>query len=65
MLTDDDGHEDMGQLREALASLLHLPVDAAWAAGVDGHVRVLLQNVEIVEALAVPDDIDPAPVFEA
>ena len=50
---------------EAGAKLLGLPLDAAWAASIRGHLRVTLRHAALVDAFELPDEAEPAPVFRA
>jgi hypothetical protein len=63
MATRDD--VDIGRWIDAMAGVLGLPVDTAWRDAVRANLDVLVQNMHVVEGLEIPDDVDPAPVFEA
>lgn len=47
------------------AKLLGLPLDPTWEDSVRGHLRVSWRHASLVEAFALPDDAEPAPVFKA
>lgn len=47
------------------AQALRLPIDPAWRAGVTFNLRLVLDHAARVEAFALPDEIEPAPVFDA
>jgi 1-carboxybiuret hydrolase subunit AtzG-like len=47
------------------ATLLALPLDAAWEDSIRGHLRVTLRHAALVDAFELPDDAEPAPVFKA
>jgi hypothetical protein len=57
--------ETLTEFMRSGAKLLGLPLDAAWEASVRGHLRVSLRHAALVEAFALPDDAEPAPVFRA
>ncbi len=44
---------------------LGLKVDKAWLPAVHGHLEVTLRHGALVAGFALPDETDPAPVFEA
>jgi hypothetical protein len=44
---------------------LALPIDPAWHAGVKFNLKLLYEHAARVEALVLPDEIEPAPVFRA
>ena len=44
---------------------LALPIDPAWHAGVRLNLKLLFEHAALVEALSLPDEIEPAPVFRA
>jgi hypothetical protein len=50
---------------DAGARLLGLKIDKTWMAAVRGHLKVTLRHGASVAAFVVPDDTEPAPVFEA
>jgi hypothetical protein len=47
------------------AKSLGLKVERAWLPAVRTHLQVTLVHGERVAAFALPDDTEPAPVFEA
>jgi hypothetical protein len=57
--------ETLTEFMRSGAKLLDLPLDPAWEASIRGHLRVSLRHAALVEALALPDDAEPAPVFKA
>jgi len=50
---------------DAAAHALALPVEPDWRPAVAANLRVTLEHAASVEALALPDDAEPAPVFKA
>jgi hypothetical protein len=50
---------------DAVAATLALPVDPAWRPAVRTHLQVTLGHAAFVEAFALADDAEPAPVFRA
>jgi hypothetical protein len=46
------------------ARLLRLKVRKSWRPAVRGHLQVTLRHGERVQGFALPDDSEPAPVFE-
>jgi hypothetical protein len=47
------------------ASALELKIDKAWLPAVRNHLEVTLRHGALVVSFPLPDEIDPAPVFEA
>jgi hypothetical protein len=49
---------------EACASSLDLKIDKAWLPAIRAHLHVTLRHGVLVASFALPDDSEPAPVFE-
>jgi hypothetical protein len=47
----------------AATSLLDIPLDPAWHAGVRAHLAVSLRMGADAAAFPLPDETEPAPVF--
>ena len=50
---------------DALAAALQLPVQPEWKAEVKTQLQVILLHGSRVAEVALPDDTEPAPVYEA
>jgi hypothetical protein len=50
---------------DAAAELLDLEIDSAWKPAVRGNLKVTLALAALVAEFKLPDEIEPAPVFEA
>ncbi len=50
---------------DAAAMLLGLPVAPEWKPAVRANLALTLTFARIVEEFPLPDDAEPAPVFEA
>jgi hypothetical protein len=50
---------------EASAQALDLPLEPAWKAGVRANLEVTFRLAGTVAAFELPDEAEPAPVFEA
>lgn len=57
--------EMLDALIEANAELLDLTIDPAWMPAIRQNLAVTYRMARFVEAFEVPDDAEPAPVFEA
>ena len=57
--------DPLDRLVDAAADALGLPLDPAWRPAVKGNLAVTLQHAALVTAFALPDEAEPAPVFEA
>jgi Protein of unknown function (DUF4089) len=49
----------------ANAQTLALAIEPAWRAGVQRNLRLLLAHAMLVDQFALPEGIEPAPVFHA
>jgi hypothetical protein len=50
---------------DAAASVLGLTIEDAWRPAVAANLRVTFEHAASVEAFALPDDAEPAPIFKA
>jgi hypothetical protein len=50
---------------DAAARALELPVEPDWKPAVAANLRITLEHAAAVEAFALPDEAEPAPVFKA
>jgi hypothetical protein len=57
--------KDLEAFVRSAASLLELKLDDAWVPQVMTILGVIFQHGSTVEAVTLPDDAEPAPVFEA
>jgi len=56
---------DLEAFIDAGVVLLGLPIDPAWRAAIRQHLATTLGAAQAVGGFPLPDDLDPAPVFEA
>jgi hypothetical protein len=49
----------------ANAQALGLTIDPAWRESVKRNLQLILTHAALVEQFALPDEIEPAPVFRA
>lgn len=47
------------------AAMLGLPLEAAWLPTIRANVEVTFRLAKLVEDFPLPDEAEPAPVFEA
>jgi hypothetical protein len=52
-------------LIDASAAALGLPIDPAWKPEIRANLAVTLRLARMVEEFELPDEAEPAPVFEA
>jgi hypothetical protein len=57
--------DDIGALIDASAKALKLPLDPGWHAAITFNLQLILRHAALVEAFALPDDAEPAPIFHA
>jgi len=60
-----DENEPMKAWIETSAALLKLPIDQAWILAIRDNLEVTYRLAALVEGFALPDEAEPAPVFEA
>jgi hypothetical protein len=58
-------HEPLDDLIAAAAHVLALPIDPAWLPAIRMNLDITLRQAALVSEFALPDDAEPAPVFEA
>jgi len=56
---------DLDAYCDAAAALLGLTIEPAWRAPVLANLRVLREAAALVEGFPLPDEAEPAPIFEA
>jgi hypothetical protein len=52
-------------LIEAAVQALDLPFEPAWQAAIKANLAVTLRQAALVADFPLPDDAEPAPVFQA
>jgi hypothetical protein len=57
--------ETLDKLIDASTAALSLPIDPAWKPAIKANLQVTLRLAAIVDAFELPDEAEPAPVFEA
>jgi RNAse (barnase) inhibitor barstar len=57
--------KDLDTLIDVAARAIDLPVESEWKPDVKAHLEVLLRLAAVVEQFKLPDEAEPAPVFEA
>jgi hypothetical protein len=57
--------DNLDDLIAASARALDLPVDSAWHPAIRFNLDVTFRLAALVASLPLPDDAEPAPVFEA
>jgi Protein of unknown function (DUF4089) len=62
MGTDEDA---LDELIDAAARALGIPVEPQWKPGIRANLQVTLRVAAMVAEFALPDEAEPAPVFEA
>ncbi len=45
--------------------MLKLPIESAWLPSIRANVEVTFRLAQLVEDFPLPDEAEPAPVFEA
>jgi hypothetical protein len=60
METDDA----LDELIDAAARALALPIAPEWKPSIRANLAVTLQLAHLVEEFELPDELDPAPIYE-
>ncbi len=60
--TQDDTIET---LIDASTAALGLPIEPEWRAGIKANLQVTLRLAALVADFELPDEAEPAPIFEA
>jgi len=50
---------------DAVAKALTLPIDAAWKPAIRANLDVTLKMARLVQEFPLPDEIEPASIYEA
>lgn len=61
----DTKGDDFDAFVDAAAKAMGLPIEPAWKPAIKANLQVSLRLAAIVEEFELPDDAEPAPVFEA
>lgn len=62
---NDQSDNHLSAYVDAAAHCLKLEIKPAWKKAVEQNMATLLAAIAFVEAYPLPDDIEPATVFEA
>jgi hypothetical protein len=62
MGTDEDA---LDEFIDAAARALGIPVEPQWKPGIRANLQVTLRVAAMVAEFELPDEAEPAPVFEA
>ncbi|MCP3474959.1 DUF4089 domain-containing protein [Bradyrhizobium sp. CCGUVB1N3] len=57
--------EPLDDYIDAVAQALVLPIEEAWRPAIRANLDVSLRLARLVDEFALPDEIEPAPVFTA
>ena len=57
--------EPLDDFIDAAALALDLPIEAVWRSTIKANLAATLRLAALVEEFPLPDDAEPAPVFEA
>lgn len=57
--------DSLDQWIKTSAALLKLPIEPAWVLAVRENVEVTFRLAKLVDEFPLPDEAEPAPVYEA
>lgn len=58
-------HDTLDSYIDAAAEVLALPMEPAWKPAIRANLQVTLRLAAVLAELELPDEAEPAPVFEA
>jgi hypothetical protein len=62
----NDAQDDtVDRLVDASAAVLGITIEPAWKPGIKANLQVTLKLAALVAEFELPDEAEPAPVFEA
>lgn len=61
----DTANQSLNDLIDALAGVLQLPIEPAWKPAIKANLQVTLRLASLVAEFELPDEAEPAPVYEA
>ena len=57
--------ETLNTFIDVASRAMDLPIEPEWKPAIKAHLDVLLRLAAVVEQFRLPDEAEPAPVFEA
>ena len=57
--------EAIDKLMDAASDVLGIAIEPEWKAGIKANLRGTLRLAALVDEFELPDETEPAPVFEA
>jgi hypothetical protein len=64
-MTQNDAQQQWDRFIDAVAAALGLKIDDAWKSSVRAHLEVTMQMARLVDEFPLPDEIEPAEIYEA
>jgi hypothetical protein len=64
-MTQDDARHRWDQMIDAVSAALGLTIDEAWKPSVRANLEVTMRMASLVDEFPLPDDIEPAEIYEA
>ena len=61
----DHQQENLDQFIDSSAAALGLPIEPEWRAAIKANLAVTLRLANLVGEFELPDEAEPAPLFEA
>lgn len=60
-----DNADDLDRSIRAAATELGIPIESDWMPSIRANVEIIHRARHLLETYPLPDDLEPAPVFEA
>jgi len=64
-MTQHDARHRWDEMTDAVSAALGLKIDEAWKSSVRANLEVTMRMAQLVDEFPLPDEIEPAEIYEA
>ena len=64
-MTQSDARQQWDAFIDAVAASLGLKIDDAWKSGIRANLEVTMRMAQLVDEFPLPDETEPAEIYEA
>ena len=64
-MTQSDARQQWDAFIDAVAASLSLKIDDAWKSGIRANLDVTMRMAQLVDEFPLPDETEPAEIYEA
>jgi hypothetical protein len=57
--------QDLDRMIDASAAVLGIAIETEWKPGIVANLAAVLSAATVLEEIELPDEAEPAPIFEA